>query len=107
MVGSFMISLLYLERRNVPLVICEHCKKPITDAGLGMVSYGPEVGEGEYQEFAMLHKGTCDEAYKGGNSDVSGWCELSHFLFRLCANTGMDGKALKEASRDLEMLSRF
>lgn len=55
-----------------------------------MVWYGPQIGEGEHQKFLTLHKGDCDRAYKAeGHPDSGGWSELSHFLFRLCANAGM------------------
>jgi hypothetical protein len=52
---------------------------------------------------AYLHKGTCDNSYKGGSSRLGGWVELTHFLADLVNNTGLQaGSTLDEAiaSRD-------
>ena len=55
----------------------------------------------------MLHKGTCDKAYKNGRSDAGGWSELSHFLFRLCVNAGLNSKAFNEAGESVTRVDSY
>ncbi len=102
-----MISVLYSEGRNFPLVVCDQCGEAIKNAELGMVAFGETREEGKYQELAFLHKGQCDKTFKEGEKRPGGWMELSHFLARLCHNAGTGGENFVKASKGAAELERF
>jgi len=104
-----MIQVLWKDNRSIPLVVCDECREPIANAGLAMVAYESDNGDGTYRELAFLHKGACDEGFKGGRNRDGGWVELRHFLVNLCHNAGMPagGESMAQAieeRRDLDML---
>lgn len=97
-----MIAVLIRDGRDVPVAICDHCGEPIRDAELGMVALSQDTKDGKYKEIAFLHKGACDQNYNGGDFRDGGWVEISHFLARLCLNSGTNRKGFAEAHKAYE-----
>lgn len=104
-----MIEVIRNDMRDAPMILCEVCGKRIENAGMGMVAY--EEVEIEYEGpvgFTFLHKGECDQSYKGGNYRKGGWVELTHFLANLCNNSGLKTpEDMKEAMKGRDVLNKF
>lgn len=79
--------------RFVPVCFCDICNERITDAGMGMVLFPKEGGEGkgEKVDFLLLCKGKCDRVASECHGEDGGWLELSSFLAYLATNVGLDG----------------
>ena len=97
-----MIQCLASKGSTIPLILCDVCSKPITDASMAIVVFDEPQLEGNYDEFVFLHKGACDDEHKGGRIRTEGWMELKFFLADICSNAGLSGEKLAEAveSRD-------
>jgi hypothetical protein len=97
-----MIKIFTTSTGTAPRSVCAVCHQPIDDSGMAMVAFEQPQAKGTYSEVAFLHKGECDEAYKGGHSRAGGWVELDHFLVDLCHNSGLTAEKLPAAikSRD-------
>ena len=75
---------------TVPLILCDHCSKPIEKAGLALAMWkrdGDNLLEGGKVYFS--HK-ACHEKLEGNNPLIWGSSELTDFLRRLVHNAGAD-----------------
>ena len=86
--------------------VCDVCHEQITDAGLGMVKYSPEVHSRELGEggaVAVLHKGACDQVTDPKGSPHQYWGELGDVIVQLWLNSHMhidDTDGMIEAFRE-------
>jgi hypothetical protein len=108
MMGFVMIEVLRKDDQSIPVIICDVCAEPIFDAEMGMVAYESSE-ENDYIAMGFLHKGDCDNSYKGGRKRTGGWVELRHFLVLLCKNSGMapGSDSMKRAEEERKDLDRL
>ena len=82
--------------RYAPVLFCDICAKPITDAGLAAaVTVSHPIPEGETSEVMYVHKGDCHDAADRRLGKKAGWDELSRHLRQLLYNTGLSPKKLQ------------
>ena len=85
------------EGRSCPLVICDWCEQPITDARLGMYAWliGTDGGLPEQGAVYFLHK-PCSWAFERAHPGpwVLGWEELRVLPRCLGDTRGLDGRGV-------------
>lgn len=86
-IGS-MIGIREINGRAGGVIICDVCSQPITEIGLGMIRYPPEIKEGESLPVTHCHKGDCDHKLTARDGQ-SNWQELGHYLLDTCHNSGL------------------
>ncbi len=112
-----MIKMLYRAERArfAPVIICDSCGQPITNAGRAGVVFanvtlsGNRPADGATADVRHAHKGPCldqAEAAMGGR-ELTGWIEMTEHLRFLLGNTGLTPAALAEADADDEKFGRL
>lgn len=106
-----MIGILNNSGRSAPIVKCDMCGKQITDAALGMAMYDRPAKEGDVSRVWYLHKGECDMKHSLATAGKHyPWQELSHYLYDLCANSGLSPSAIRRietAERIMDRIGRL
>jgi hypothetical protein len=93
--------------RKAPIVSCDICQEPITNAAMAMVRWRRSDDTNEtITDLMYCHKGKCDEKLSvERRSDP--WLELEHFLMRLLLNSGMTVDRMNKAITGVEEWQRI
>ena len=105
-----MIKTLYSEGRYIPMVVCDACKKPITDADMGLaLNKSRDLIEGQFVETFHAHKGDCDRQLEKRIDPKfgSGSTELARHLFQVTHNAGVTRAKLEEIDDRDDILGRL
>lgn len=99
-----MIKIVHRNGRYFPVVVCDICKKIITEAENAAIVHiicqpsGDFLGEESFVDVLHVHKEDCLEIgeYSLGGRANTGWVELRMHLGHLVSNAGMDWEAMQQ-----------
>jgi hypothetical protein len=78
---------------SCPVVVCDWCRKQITDARMGGYFFESECREdGVMVPVVFIHKGRCDDRYSAKHGRLDSWQELCDLPTYLACN--LKGAAL-------------
>lgn len=96
------IKMVVRNDRTAPIVFCDYCEKPITDAHDGNYEWRGHTGSDEPEPVFFTHK-RCSQAFETANPDLGGkggwmWAamELLVFPLYLANNLEIDPDEAKE-----------
>ena len=89
-----MIVVKYSKGRYCPMVLCDVCKEPITDAGMAAVVQEPTNEPEAILKIQHVHKRACHNTAEAA-MHATGWEELETHLAQLCWNVGFTPKAMQ------------
>jgi hypothetical protein len=76
---------------SCPTIVCDWCRKPITEAGAGGYFFPTCAREDdEIVPMTFLHKGACDDAYGVAYGAFEWWQELRDLPKYLARNLNLD-----------------
>lgn len=96
-----MVEISREKNRDTVRIVCDVCKKRITDAEMAMVRWRrTSKSDANITNLTFCHKGSCDDAASKLRADDP-WFELTHFLARLIFNSGMGIDSIEKAMKSI------
>lgn len=84
-----------------PVLICDRCKKRISNQKEALIAYPPGERLGTFQ---VVHRGICDRSLKGKGLS---WMDCDRFVVALMENVGLTEEDLREAKRRAATLNQI